>query len=79
VAALAGLAERDRELVLLRHWDGLAPRDLAVVLEISPMVARARLSRAERRLREALADALAHEDLASPTQGPAPCPTPSHS
>lgn len=79
VAALAALTERDRELLLLRHWDGLAPRDVAVVLEISPMLARARLSRAERRLRELLADALSHEALAPATQGSAPCPTPSHS
>jgi RNA polymerase sigma-70 factor (ECF subfamily) len=79
VAALASLPDRERELVLLRHWDGLAARDIAVVLEISPMLARARLSRAERRLRAALTDALAHEDLAAPTQGTAPCPTPSHS
>jgi RNA polymerase sigma-70 factor (ECF subfamily) len=79
VAALAALAERDRELVLLRHWDGLPPRDVAVVLGVSPMLARQRLHRAERRLQAALTEALAHEDLVSPTQGTAPCPTPSHS
>jgi RNA polymerase sigma-70 factor (ECF subfamily) len=79
VAALAALAERDRELVLLRHWDGLPPRDVAVALAVSPMVARSRLHRAERRLQAALVETLAHEDLTPPNQGTAPCPTPSHS
>jgi RNA polymerase sigma-70 factor (ECF subfamily) len=51
--ALAALNERDRELVVLRHWDGLAPRDVGIVLELSPVVARARLHRASVRLRRA--------------------------
>jgi RNA polymerase sigma-70 factor (ECF subfamily) len=58
---LASLRERDRELLLLRYWDGLAPRDIARVLELSPVVARARLHRASARIRCTLADALERE------------------
>jgi RNA polymerase sigma-70 factor (ECF subfamily) len=61
VVALASLNERDRELLLLSHWDGLAPREVAVVLGVSPVLLRARLHRASRRLRDSLADALDRE------------------
>ena len=64
IAALVAVGERDRELLLLRFWDGLKPREVAVVLGISPVVARARLSRAGRRLERALRDALAIDDPA---------------
>ena len=50
--ALAALTAGDRELVLLRYWDALAPRDIAAVLGLSPVVTRARLHRASRRLRQ---------------------------
>jgi RNA polymerase sigma-70 factor, ECF subfamily len=63
VGALAELGDRDRELVLLRHWDGLTPREIAGVLQVSSVTARARLHRAGRRLERALAAALAGEDL----------------
>lgn len=63
VTALAGLGDGDRELLLLRHWDGLAPREIAAVLELGPVVVRARLHRAGRRLEQALAAALEREDL----------------
>jgi RNA polymerase sigma-70 factor (ECF subfamily) len=63
VTALAELGDGDRELLLLRHWDGLAPREIAVVLGLGPVVARARLHRAGRRLERALAAALEREDL----------------
>ena len=62
VAALVAVGERDRELLLLRFWDGLAPREVAAVLGLSPVVARARLSRAGRRLERELRAALAVED-----------------
>jgi RNA polymerase sigma factor (sigma-70 family) len=62
LAALADLGERDRELLLLTHWDGLAPRDAGVVLGLSPVLLRARLHRASRRLRQALASELERED-----------------
>ena len=71
IAALAAASDRDRELLLLRHWDGLAPREIARVLETPPVVVRTRLHRAERRLQSALADALRREDVPY-----APTPTP---
>ena len=58
LAALATLPEHDRELLLQALWDGLKPREIAVVLELSPIVVRARLSRARRRLQRALDAAL---------------------
>jgi RNA polymerase sigma-70 factor (ECF subfamily) len=69
VAALVAVGSRDRELLLLRFWDGLAPREVAAVLGVSPVVARARLSRAGRRLERELRAALAVED-------PPPLPLP---
>jgi RNA polymerase sigma-70 factor, ECF subfamily len=62
VAALIAVGERDRELLLLRYWDDLPPREVAAVLGISPVSARARLSRAGRRLERELRAALAVED-----------------
>ncbi len=69
VAALVAVGERDRELLLLRFWDGLAPREVAAVLGLSPVTVRARLSRAGRRLECELRAALAVED-------PSPFPVP---
>lgn len=59
--ALAGLRDGDRELMLLHYWDGLAPRDIARVLELNPVVARARVHRASARVRRMLTDALETE------------------
>jgi RNA polymerase sigma factor (sigma-70 family) len=61
-AALTGLSDLDRELLLLSHWDGLAPREIASVLDVNAVVLRARLHRASRRLRESLAAALGDEE-----------------
>ncbi len=61
-AALAAVSDADRELLILRHWDGLAPREIATVAGLNPTVARARLHRAQRRLQHALGAALADED-----------------
>lgn len=47
--ALGELSDAGREL-LLRHWDALAPREVAVAIGQRPVVARARLHRAQRRL-----------------------------
>ena len=63
VAALGAVEEEQRELLLLRHWDGLAPRDIARVLELNPVAARARLHRATRRLQRELAARLEEEGL----------------
>ncbi len=62
LAALTGLSDRDREMLLLSHWDGLAPRQIATVLDVNPVVLRARLHRASRRLRESLGAALGDEE-----------------
>ncbi|WP_262849232.1 RNA polymerase sigma factor [Mumia quercus] len=56
-AALQRLGPDDRELLMLSAWEGLEPREIAHVLEISPTAVRTRLSRARRRLRDALGDA----------------------
>jgi RNA polymerase sigma factor (sigma-70 family) len=48
-ATLARLNERDREVLLLAAWEGLAPRELATALGCSPATARVRLHRARRR------------------------------
>ncbi|HEY1690133.1 MAG TPA: sigma-70 family RNA polymerase sigma factor [Solirubrobacteraceae bacterium] len=61
LAALTTLSERELELLLLSYWDGLAPREIAEVLELSPVLLRARLHRASRRLQQALASELGHE------------------
>ena len=52
--ALTRLAKVDREVVELTAWEGLDSREVAEVLGITPMAARARLSRARRRLRVVL-------------------------
>jgi RNA polymerase sigma-70 factor, ECF subfamily len=52
--ALARLSPGDRELMLLSVWDGLQAGAIALVLDVNPVAARARLSRARRRLERAL-------------------------
>jgi RNA polymerase sigma-70 factor (ECF subfamily) len=54
-AALAQLAEADRELLLLVYWEGLTPARAARALELTPATARTRLWRARRRLAHLLA------------------------
>ena len=54
VRALDSLRAEDREIVELAAWEGLAPRELAVVLGCTPNAAALRLSRARRCLRAAL-------------------------
>ncbi|MDP3713391.1 MAG: sigma-70 family RNA polymerase sigma factor [Mycobacteriales bacterium] len=54
-AALARLPDRDRELLRLWAWEGLAPREIAVVLGITPNAASIRLHRAKDALRKDLA------------------------
>lgn len=50
LVALAALGERDREVVLLTCWEGLAPAEVAVVVGGSAAAVRVRLHRARRRL-----------------------------
>jgi RNA polymerase sigma factor (sigma-70 family) len=49
-AAFRSLRPADREALTLVSWDGLAPREAAVVLECSPATFYLRLHRARRRL-----------------------------
>lgn len=53
--ALATLSEADRELLLMRAWDGLAVTDIAALLDISPNAASVRLTKARNKLAAALA------------------------
>jgi RNA polymerase sigma factor (sigma-70 family) len=57
-AALAGLGEVDREVLMLTVWEGLRPSEVAAVLRVSPAAVRTRLSRARARLRELVGDGL---------------------
>ncbi len=83
-AALARLAERDREVLLLVEWEGLPPAELATVLGCREVTARGRLHRARRRFREAFAAVRRHDgDPAPPlspprTDGPATARNPGH-
>ncbi|HZG94645.1 MAG TPA: RNA polymerase sigma factor [Mycobacteriales bacterium] len=52
--AVATLRPDDREVLLLSLWEGLEPREIAVVLQCSAIAVRTRLSRARGRLRGAL-------------------------
>ena len=53
-AALEQLDRTDREVLEFTAWEQLAPREIAVMLDLSPEVVRTRLSRARIRLREKL-------------------------
>jgi RNA polymerase sigma factor (sigma-70 family) len=53
--ALAGLGERDRELLLLIAWEGLDQAEVAEVLELRRGTVAVRLHRARQRFAEALA------------------------
>lgn len=54
-AALGQLNERDREIMLLTAWEGLAPREISAVLGVSANAVRIRLHRARARLSRELA------------------------
>lgn len=53
-AALLRLSPDERELLRLWAWEGLAPREIALVLGVSPNAVSIRLHRAKLRLREAM-------------------------
>jgi RNA polymerase sigma-70 factor (ECF subfamily) len=62
-AAVSGLAEADREVLLMRHAEGMPFGEIACVLGIEPAAARKRFGRALIRLQKALTDAgLLEED-----------------
>ena len=52
--ALATLKDKDREVLRLWAWERLEPREIAVVLGITPNAASVRLHRATGRLRQQL-------------------------
>lgn len=54
LAAMAGLAEADRELITLVAWQGLTPRQAAKVIGCTVATYFVRLHRARKRLRTAL-------------------------
>lgn len=56
-AALDGLPDTDRELLLLVAWEGLSPAEAGAALGISPVAARSRLHRARKRAMQALRQA----------------------
>ncbi|AGZ43051.1 RNA polymerase sigma factor [Actinoplanes friuliensis] len=57
-AALARLGDLDREVLTLTIWEGLQPREVAAVLQVTPEAVRTRLSRARAKLRELVGDDL---------------------
>jgi RNA polymerase sigma-70 factor (ECF subfamily) len=61
-AALAGLPETDREVLLMRNVDELPYREIGFVLGLDPAAARKRYGRALLRLRKLLLDAGLLED-----------------
>jgi RNA polymerase sigma factor (sigma-70 family) len=73
LGALAGLSERDRELLTLLAWHGLTSGQAAEVLGLTSLTFAVRLHRARRRLSSALAAADAGHD---PTSARAYQPTP---
>ena len=54
--ALARLAEPEREILMLRNFEGLSLQEIACVLDIDPAAARKRHGRALLRLRKELID-----------------------
>jgi RNA polymerase sigma factor (sigma-70 family) len=71
--ALAGLGEKDRELLTLTAWEDLSPAQVAVVLGQPAGVVRVRLHRARRRLRARLEQP---EPASSITMAPVGAPSP---
>lgn len=53
--ALAGLPDKEREILLLTAWEGLTPREIAVVTGTSANLVRVRLAHARNKLRQRLA------------------------
>jgi RNA polymerase sigma-70 factor (ECF subfamily) len=61
--ALAALSAADREVVMLRHFDGLSYAELAALLEIPAGTVMSRLFNARKRLRDGLSRGLAPEQI----------------
>ncbi len=69
-AALSELSPLDQEIIMMLSWDGLAPREVASVLGLSPNAVRIRAHRARTRLRVLLAPSDAVEDSDTPDASP---------
>jgi RNA polymerase sigma factor (sigma-70 family) len=54
--ALRQLPELEQEIITMLCWDGLAPREVAAVLGLTPNVVRVRAHRARAKLKQALVD-----------------------
>jgi RNA polymerase sigma factor (sigma-70 family) len=54
--ALSRLGDLDREVLVLHAWEGLEPREIAVVVGANAAAVRTRLTRARSRLRELLGE-----------------------
>ena len=54
LAALATLSGADRELLVMRAWDGLSVTDMATLLDVTPNAVSLRLHKARARLAAAL-------------------------
>lgn len=65
-SAVARLPTRDRELIMLVHWDGFALAQAAALLGVNASTARTRYARARRRLAAELADHRGSENVARP-------------
>lgn len=59
--AIGGLRELDAEIVRLWAWEGLEPREIATVVDLTANAVSIRLHRAKRQLSDSLAD-LARQD-----------------
>jgi RNA polymerase sigma-70 factor, ECF subfamily len=53
-AALAAVSPDDRELIALWAWEGLEPREIAVVLDTTPNAVSLRLTRVKKKLARAI-------------------------
>jgi RNA polymerase sigma factor (sigma-70 family) len=60
--AIERLSPRERTVIALVLLDGLSPAEAAAVLGLRPVVARARLARARRKLRQAAEEDPGHDD-----------------
>jgi RNA polymerase sigma factor (sigma-70 family) len=63
LTAFAALRERDREVLRLVTWDGLAASEAADVLDVSRLAFGVRLHRARRRLRRELARSAEEQEI----------------
>lgn len=66
-SALASLSADDRDLLIMRAWDDLAVTDMATLLDCSPNAVSVRLTKARRRLADAL-DAGSTDEGTDPTR-----------